>query len=194
MQAKQRSSQCSSGAYIRRHESSDCSRYGGQNRLARRGLLRRRLPPYIAPGPYIRRCTLYSPRPIPASTSVQNFALLLLPLREMSHPCCRCCEKEHTHAYSTTSTVVDIGTMPCAAGELCLIPDRTPQRPDGYECRGKCGGRLHGFCGEAGPDCGNPMQRVCHDCLAAKNYLALLVSMFGCVKNPLSSEAERCAS
>ena len=58
--------------------------------------------------------------------------------------------------------------MPCAAGELCLVPARTPERPDGHECRGKCGGRLHGLCGEADPDSDNPMQRVCHDCLAAK--------------------------
>ena len=58
--------------------------------------------------------------------------------------------------------------MPCAAGGLCLVPARTPERPDGHERRGKCGGRLHGLCGEADPDCDNPMQRVCHDCLAAK--------------------------
>ena len=37
--------------------------------------------------------------------------------------------------------------MPCAAGELCLVLARTPKRPDGHECRGKCGGRLHGLCG-----------------------------------------------
>ena len=58
--------------------------------------------------------------------------------------------------------------MPCAAGELCLVLARTPKRPDGHECRGKCGGRLHGLCGEADQDCDNPMQRVCHDCLATK--------------------------
>ena len=58
--------------------------------------------------------------------------------------------------------------MPCAAGELCLVPARTPERPDGHECRGKCGGRLHRRCSEADPDCDNPMSRVCHDCLAAK--------------------------
>ena len=58
--------------------------------------------------------------------------------------------------------------IPSAAGELWLVPGRTHERPDGYECHGKCGGRLHGLCGEADPDCDNPMQRVCHDCLAAK--------------------------
>ena len=51
-------------------------------------------------------------------------------------------------------------TMPCAAGELCLVPALTPERPDGLECRGKCRGRLRGLCGEADPDCDNPMQRV----------------------------------
>ena len=35
--------------------------------------------------------------------------------------------------------------MPCAAGELlCLVPDRTPERPDGLAFRAKCGGGLHG--------------------------------------------------
>ena len=58
--------------------------------------------------------------------------------------------------------------MPCAAGKLCWVPARTPEGPDGHECRGKCSGRLHGICGEADPDCDNPMQCVCHDCLAAK--------------------------
>ena len=59
--------------------------------------------------------------------------------------------------------------MPSAAGELlCLVPALTPERRDGHECRGKCGGRLHGLCGEADPDCDDPMQRICHDCLAAK--------------------------
>ena len=58
--------------------------------------------------------------------------------------------------------------MPCAEGELCLVPGLTPERPDGPECRGERGGRLHGLCGEADPDCDNPMQRICHYCLAAK--------------------------
>ena len=34
------------------------------------------------------------------------------------------------------------------AGELSLVPDRTPERPDGHESRGQCGGQLHGICGE----------------------------------------------
>ena len=72
---------------------------------------------------------------------------------------------EHTPGTQRTER---IRTMPCAAGELCMVPARTPERPDGHECRGKCGGRLQGLCGEADPDCDNPMQRVYHDCLAAK--------------------------
>ena len=59
--------------------------------------------------------------------------------------------------------------MPCAAGELCLVPALNPERPNGHGCRGKCGDRLHGLCGEADPDCDNPMQRVCNDCLAVKH-------------------------
>ena len=73
--------------------------------------------------------------------------------------------REHT---PSTQQTEGIRTMPCAAGELCLVPARTPERPDGHECHGKCGGRMHGLCGEADPDCDNPKQRVCHDCLAAK--------------------------
>ena len=39
--------------------------------------------------------------------------------------------------------------MPCAAAYLCLLLDRTLERPGALECRGKCGGRLHAICGEA---------------------------------------------
>ena len=41
-----------------------------------------------------------------------------------------------------------------------MVLARTPKRPGGHECRVKCG--------KADADCDNPMQRVCHDCLAAK--------------------------
>ena len=62
--------------------------------------------------------------------------------------------------------------MPCAAGGLlCLIPALTAPECDCHECHGKCGSRLHGLCCEAEPACDNPMQRVCHDCLAAKAIL-----------------------
>ena len=45
--------------------------------------------------------------------------------------------------------------MPCAAGELCLVPALAPERFDGHKCLGKCGGRLHGLCGGANADCDN---------------------------------------
>ena len=60
-------------------------------------------------------------------------------------------------------------TMPCAAREQCLIQDRTPQAPDGHLCRGVCGGRLHGLCGEVeDPDSDEPMYRICQTCAIAK--------------------------
>ena len=40
--------------------------------------------------------------------------------------------------------------------------------PDCHEYRGENGGRLHGLCGKSDPDCDNPVQRVCHGCLDAK--------------------------
>ena len=39
-------------------------------------------------------------------------------------------------------------TMPYAAGELCLQHNHTPVDPHGHQCRGGCGGRLHGNCGD----------------------------------------------
>ena len=42
--------------------------------------------------------------------------------------------------------------MPCAAGDLCQLPNEELIAPNGHECghecRGGCGGRLHGLCGE----------------------------------------------
>ena len=38
--------------------------------------------------------------------------------------------------------------MPYAAGELCLQHNHTPVDPHGHQCRGGCGGRLHGNCGD----------------------------------------------
>ena len=36
-------------------------------------------------------------------------------------------------------------------------------------CRGLCGGRLHGICGEVeDPDGGNEMHRIRHSCVATK--------------------------
>ena len=60
-------------------------------------------------------------------------------------------------------------TMPCAAREQCLIRDRTPQAPDSHLCRGVCGGRLHGLCGEVeDPDSDEPIHRICQTCAIAK--------------------------
>ena len=54
--------------------------------------------------------------------------------------------------------------MPCAAGELCHLPARTPEPPDGQECRGGCGDRLHGCCGEIESEAGHEYHRLCHTC------------------------------
>ena len=59
--------------------------------------------------------------------------------------------------------------MPCAAREQCLIQYPTPQAPDGHLCRGVCGGRLHGLCGEVeDPGSDGPMHRICQTCAIAK--------------------------
>ena len=57
--------------------------------------------------------------------------------------------------------------MPCAAGELCQLPDRTPVAPDGHVYQGGCGGRLHGSCGEMAED--NENHRICGACFDAKS-------------------------
>lgn len=56
--------------------------------------------------------------------------------------------------------------MPCAAGELCHFPDLSPEPPDGHECRGGCGCRLHGGCGEIESETGHEYHRICHACSA----------------------------
>lgn len=58
--------------------------------------------------------------------------------------------------------------MPCAAGELCLLPDRTPVAPDGHACQGVCGGRLHGTCGSVAGD--NELHRICTTCVDATSH------------------------
>ena len=55
-------------------------------------------------------------------------------------------------------------TMPCAEGELCHQPDRTPQAPHGHVCNGGCGGRLHGNCGSMFKD--HETKRICSTCVA----------------------------
>ena len=50
-----------------------------------------------------------------------------------------------------------------------MIQDRTPQTPDGHLCRGVCGDRLHGLCGEVeDPGSDEPMHRVCQTCAITK--------------------------
>ena len=38
----------------------------------------------------------------------------------------------------------------------------------GMSCRGLCGGRLHGICGEVEDPDGNEMHRICHSFVAKK--------------------------
>lgn len=64
--------------------------------------------------------------------------------------------------------------MPCAAGELCLIPNVTLEPPDGYVCGGGCGGRLHEQCGnnveevESIDDGSSETVRICTSCASKK--------------------------
>ena len=69
---------------------------------------------------------------------------------------------QHQHTNKTSSHI-----MSCAAGELCQLPNIeliAPNRRDcGYECRGGCGGKLYGTCGEVeDPDGDNDNHRICH--------------------------------
>ena len=50
-----------------------------------------------------------------------------------------------------------------------MMPNLTPEPPDGHRCRGGCGGRLHGVCGqvvEEDLDSDNPLRRICPACSA----------------------------
>ena len=64
--------------------------------------------------------------------------------------------------------------MPCAAGELCNLADVELIAPNGrecgHECRGGCGGRLHGICGEVeDTDSDNPNNRICNTCTSKRS-------------------------
>lgn len=56
----------------------------------------------------------------------------------------------HTHTPSCRHRPPAHRTIPFADGELCQLPLvelMTPnEREFGHDCRGACGGRLHGFC------------------------------------------------
>ena len=54
--------------------------------------------------------------------------------------------------------------MPCADGELCLVPANSPKDPDGHGCQGGFGGRLHGICGSIADD-ENENHRMCSACV-----------------------------
>ena len=54
--------------------------------------------------------------------------------------------------------------MPCADGELCLVPANSPKDSDGHGCQGGCGGRLHGICGSIADD-ENENHRMCSACV-----------------------------
>ena len=51
--------------------------------------------------------------------------------------------------------------MQCAAGELCHLSTCTSKAAGGHQCRGGCGGRLHGICGEV-EEGESEMKGVCH--------------------------------
>ena len=64
--------------------------------------------------------------------------------------------------------------MPCAAGELCKLADVELIAPNGrncgHACRGGCGGKLHGICGEVeDPDGDSPTHRICHTCISNRS-------------------------
>ena len=57
--------------------------------------------------------------------------------------------------------------MPCAAGELCLMQEHTLSAPNGHECRGGSGGRLHGICGDVYEEGADEQARICPKCVVA---------------------------
>ena len=56
--------------------------------------------------------------------------------------------------------------MPYAAGELCLQHNHIPVDPHGHQCRGGCGGRLHGNCGDVEGE--SEIHRICPACVSSK--------------------------
>ena len=76
---------------------------------------------------------------------------------------------QHQHTNKTSSHI-----MSCAAGELCQLPNIELIAPNGrdcgHECRGGCGGKLHGTCGEVeDPDGDNDNYRICHTCISNRS-------------------------
>ena len=76
---------------------------------------------------------------------------------------------QHQHTNKTSSHI-----MSCAAGELCQLPNIELIAPNGrdcgHECRGGCGGKLHGTCGEVEDlDGDNDNHRICHKCISNRS-------------------------
>ena len=79
-----------------------------------------------------------------------------------------------TRANTQTHTTTSSSIVPCAAGELCNLADVELIAPNGrecgHECRGGCGDRLHGMCGEVeDTDSDNPNNRICHTCISKRS-------------------------
>lgn len=88
-----------------------------------------------------------------------------------------------------TQAISSAAGMPCAAGELCMVPSLTPGPPYGHLCPGGCGGQLHDVCGEvvemeveqeedqADSDKNSASScRVCPTCAAGANIPAAAVA------------------
>ena len=107
--------------------------------------------------------------PIQASTSVQNpreGRLARENLKRATRGCTQSqqCQQAQTHL---PPRPVEVYIMPCAVGSLCNLKECTPEAPDGYECMGGCGGRLHAECGEMEDEDGNnhELHRICFACV-----------------------------
>ena len=77
----------------------------------------------------------------------------------------------HTRTHQLTNKTSS-HIMSCAAGELCQLPNIELIAPNGrdcgHECRGGCGGKHYGTCGEVeDPDGDN--DRICHTCISNRS-------------------------
>ena len=81
-----------------------------------------------------------------AAPSERNITPLLPLLQERTHA--RVQYNEYSSGYRHDAL---------CGGRTVFDPRPYSTAQCGHECCGNCGGRLHGFCGEADPDCDNPM-------------------------------------
>ena len=84
--------------------------------------------------------------------------------------------------------------MPYAAGELCLQHNHTPVDPHGHQCRGGCGGRLHGNCGDVEGE--SEIHRICPACVSSKQASTAAAGKrkaqgAGCTPKPMISRIVR---